>query len=456
MYIFLGAFAGFLGISVGLFVHLCVISTTTSFGVPYLSPFIPASKNLFSSDLIDLPIWKQELRPSFLKPKSLKRQPKISRKWTKNYKGENLWKIFVWLLLRSFQLYRSLDFGPVLLSYPQNAAKEFGSGAVLHYLYVTILVSIFYFIFYKLYKGFEGKNIFDITNFLGGKTLENIFGFCIATYLLVLSVTTIHEFGQDIKNMMFTSSLVSEINLLLILGIALGMYTGIRGLFRTGSVIFPLLVTGVILLFLALYSKIDLTNLTPIFGTGYNQLFLKGSLSIGIFNSLIILFFVAPSLNNLKKTGIYSILFSSATNFLILFLLFSVFPYESLRQNSFAIFELTRMIGFGRFFQRLESIFTLLWIIVACIFLGVALRFAIEIYMRVFNFKYIHRLIPCVALLILNYSILIPDYATAVIIRKVLYNIVSPILFFICPLLILLLAKLKFSGGKNEAILDKS
>lgn len=358
--------------------------------------------------------------------------------------------------MRSFQLYRSLDFGPVLLSYPQNAAKEFGSGAVLHYLYVTILVSIFYFIFYKLYKGFEGKNIFDITNFLGGKTLENIFGFCIATYLLVLSVTTIHEFGQDIKNMMFTSSLVSEINLLLILGIALGMYTGIRGLFRTGSVIFPLLVTGVILLFLALYSKIDLTNLTPIFGTGYNQLFLKGSLSIGIFNSLIILFFVAPSLNNLKKTGIYSILFSSATNFLILFLLFSVFPYESLRQNSFAIFELTRMIGFGRFFQRLESIFTLLWIIVACIFLGVALRFAIEIYMRVFNFKYIHRLIPCVALLILNYSILIPDYATAVIIRKVLYNIVSPILFFICPLLILLLAKLKFSGGKNEAILDKS
>lgn len=84
MYIFLGAFAGFLGISIGLFVHLCVISTATSFGVPYLSPFVPTSKGLFSSDLINLPIWKQELRPKFLKPKVSKRQPKISRKWTSN------------------------------------------------------------------------------------------------------------------------------------------------------------------------------------------------------------------------------------------------------------------------------------------------------------------------------------------------------------------------------------
>lgn len=82
MYIFLGAIGGYLGISVGLFIHLCTISTATSFGVPYLSPFIPVSKKLFSSDLIDVPIWKQELRPKFLKPKVSRRQPKISRKWT--------------------------------------------------------------------------------------------------------------------------------------------------------------------------------------------------------------------------------------------------------------------------------------------------------------------------------------------------------------------------------------
>ncbi len=355
--------------------------------------------------------------------------------------------------LTTFEVVSTLSIiglGPVLLSYPQNAAKNFGSGAVLHYLYITLLVIIFFSIIYKLYKPFNGKDIFDISNYLGGKILESIFGFLIASYLVILSISTIHEFGQDIKNMMFTSSLVSEINLLLIIGIFCGMYTGIRGLFRSSSIIFSILLTGVILMFIALYSKIDLSNLTPIFGTGYKQLFLYGSSSIGIFNSLFILFLIAPNVKNIKKTGLYSIFISSITIILILFLLFTIFPHESLSQNSFAIFELTRMIGFGRFFQRLESIFTLLWIIVACIFLGVALRLALEIFMRIFNLRYINRLIPCITVLTFNLSILIPDYVTSVSIRQILYNLISPILFFISPLLILFFAKLKLSGGKNE------
>ncbi|MBO5180010.1 MAG: GerAB/ArcD/ProY family transporter [Clostridia bacterium] len=139
--------------------------------------------------------------------------------------------------LTTFEVVSTLSIiglGPILLSYPQNAAKEFGSATVLHYLYISILVFIFATILYKLYKPFEGKNIFDISNFLGGKTLESIFGTLLATYLFILSVSTIHEFGQDIKNMMFPNSLVSEINLFLTIGILLGIYTGIRGLFRTG------------------------------------------------------------------------------------------------------------------------------------------------------------------------------------------------------------------------------
>lgn len=34
-------------------------------------------------DLFTLPIWKQENRPSFLKPKEKKKEPKISMKWKK-------------------------------------------------------------------------------------------------------------------------------------------------------------------------------------------------------------------------------------------------------------------------------------------------------------------------------------------------------------------------------------
>ena len=85
VYIFLGAIAGFFGISIGLLVHACVLSTTTSFGVPYLSPYMPLSSSFYSTDLSNVPIWKQEERPTFLKPKKERRQPKISRKWVVNH-----------------------------------------------------------------------------------------------------------------------------------------------------------------------------------------------------------------------------------------------------------------------------------------------------------------------------------------------------------------------------------
>ncbi len=85
-YIFLGAFAGFFGISLGLILHACLLVTTTSFGVPYSSPYVPINSKLGESDLASIPIWKQEERPNFLKPKKQKRQPKISRKWIINSK----------------------------------------------------------------------------------------------------------------------------------------------------------------------------------------------------------------------------------------------------------------------------------------------------------------------------------------------------------------------------------
>ena len=83
IYIFLGASMGFFGISIGLFIHLIILSTTTSFGVPYLSPFTPYRKGAFKDDLLFAsPIWQREFRPIFLKPKAARKEPHISRDWT--------------------------------------------------------------------------------------------------------------------------------------------------------------------------------------------------------------------------------------------------------------------------------------------------------------------------------------------------------------------------------------
>jgi len=84
LYIILGALGGFFAISIGMFIHLSLLSVTTSFSIPYFSPITPVSKNNPRNGLSTAPIWKQEYRADFLKTKRVRKEPKISRRWTKN------------------------------------------------------------------------------------------------------------------------------------------------------------------------------------------------------------------------------------------------------------------------------------------------------------------------------------------------------------------------------------
>ena len=79
-YIFAGFFAGFLGIGITLFIHFLILTSIKSFGVYYLSPYLPAmsmnSKGYFLS-----PMWKREKRSDFLNTKRERKQQHISMQW---------------------------------------------------------------------------------------------------------------------------------------------------------------------------------------------------------------------------------------------------------------------------------------------------------------------------------------------------------------------------------------
>ena len=81
IFIGLAAFAGFLGIAVGIFIYLTYVATIYSFGIPYLAPLPGSDKKGYFSALFVKQIWKRENRPSYLGVKNDKSEPKISRKW---------------------------------------------------------------------------------------------------------------------------------------------------------------------------------------------------------------------------------------------------------------------------------------------------------------------------------------------------------------------------------------
>lgn len=80
IFIFLGIFFGFLGIAVGLFIYLSILVNYSSFGVPYLSPYVPFS-NIDNNGYFFKPMWNREKRSDYLNTKRANKQAHISMKW---------------------------------------------------------------------------------------------------------------------------------------------------------------------------------------------------------------------------------------------------------------------------------------------------------------------------------------------------------------------------------------
>ncbi len=80
LFVFLGAFLGFLGIGVGIFAYISILCSIKSFGVSFMAPFAPTTVG-DSMGYVVPPTWKQENRNSFLSTQKVKRQNDISKKW---------------------------------------------------------------------------------------------------------------------------------------------------------------------------------------------------------------------------------------------------------------------------------------------------------------------------------------------------------------------------------------
>jgi spore germination protein KA len=81
-FILIAAFIGFYGITILIMAFLGLLINLKSFGVPIFAPVAPVTKE-GADTLFRRPVWKQEMRPDYVNPLDKRRQPKVSRGWTK-------------------------------------------------------------------------------------------------------------------------------------------------------------------------------------------------------------------------------------------------------------------------------------------------------------------------------------------------------------------------------------
>ena len=141
-------------------------------------------------------------------------------------------------------------------------------------------------------------------------------------------------------------------------------------------------------------------------------------------------------------SGIW-LLFSIAT------LLF-IFPSIVTTDEILPLYLASRFIEFGRFFQRLDAVFLLIWIISIMSYLSILLSFIVSIFRKVTDFKYSYVVIYVSSLLIFSLALIPQNYAQIHFLETVIYKYFVLILVFIISLLVLILSRLKYKKQNQK------
>lgn len=317
------------------------------------------------------------------------------------------------------------------------------SSAIINVIYVSLISILLSYLFYKLLNKFPTFDILDISNFLGGKILKCLVGSMFLVYFLVISAGLLKNFTFSLQTIYYPFTNVFIITLVFLLSALFISTIKYNAVFRSNLIILPLIITSILFLFFGNIKNYSVNNIFPIMGNGINSTFILGASNIFTFQSLTYLLFLPPYLKDvtkLKKITLISMLLSAfyfLTSVASLILIF--YGYVS-NESLMPLYSAVRYIEFGAFFQRLDSLFLLIWIISFISYLCITINICSNILKKsllINTSKIFHSIIISISILV--FTLIIKNHS----ISTILIENICKLAFFIIlamSLIILLLA----------------
>lgn len=341
----------------------------------------------------------------------------------------------------------------IVLNVPNIIILSAGSGAIINIIYVSIIAIIFATILAKLFKNFSGKDILDISEYLGGKYLKVIVGTLFIIFFLFLSALSTRYLCNSVKIIYFVKSPLVFLLLFFIIPSIIANKIGLKSI--SGINVIIVLAVTISLFFLLMSSSphFDITNCFPIFGNGLNEVFLFGATNIFAFTGLAYLYFLPPLLKeykDFKSVSVISTIISAIC--LILSIASLILALSSLLKTDeiISIYLITRMISVGNFLERLDAIFIFVWFLSLLSSLSLTFFYILNILKKITNIKTIKPLCSPLGFIVLGSSLFIKNYAQVKFWGSYVYRYYFIVLVFGVGLTILILSNIKYKKGKNN------
>lgn len=279
----------------------------------------------------------------------------------------------------------------VFYTNPGAVIKTVGTaGWWVTFISAMLSLAAFLFVVYPLLKRFPGNSLVEIFEKVFGSILGKAVSVIFVGYFIFVAGANIREFVEMIKAYNLPYTPPSVIIFTFLLPVALIAYLGLETLARLAHLSFWPVVLGIFVILLLAYPLYIFDGIFPLGGYGLKNNVFVATTRSSAYNEVIILAFFVTSLQGLKhvKTAaITSLLITGTAISLVIFCSTMAFDYTTAKEHVSNLFELSRAIQFGRFFQRTESIFLIIWVIASVVYVSVFFYTAISIFCRTFTIK---------------------------------------------------------------------
>ncbi len=342
-----------------------------------------------------------------------------------------------------------------IVTLSKNLLSNTKSATLINLIYVGIIALLFAYIIFRLLRNFASLDIIDISQYLGGPIFKNIVGGIFIAYFIGTSSNLLREFCEGLRVAFFPMTNILFILIPFILVLFLTNSLSFSSNIKTVSLVFPFVLISIVFLFFGNFQNFSFERMFPLLGKGFSDTFITGIGNIFAFSGISCLYFIPPYLKEpqqMKKIcltsviiGLFYFLFCTAT----VLLLFSFFVDVD---EVLPLYSAASYIEFGVFFQRLEPLFMLIWILEIGCYMIIINRFSIHIFQKMTNLKSQKPLAMIFPLFVLGIALLPQNYSIIRFLETNIYSYFIIAVVFVLGITILFLANLKKRKERKNSL----
>ena len=340
----------------------------------------------------------------------------------------------------------------LIMNTSRDIIAQSGSSAWINVIYISIIAIIFALLLYKLFKNFTSSDIIDVSEYLGGKPLKILTSVLYLILFLTFVSIILRDFTETLKIIYFITTPIIFIMGFFIIGIVFANRLGFNVMAKINLIILPFMLISILIILFSEPQYYVAERLTPILGYGGTETFLSGLTNIFAYSGIAYLYFLMPLIEKktqFKKISVISLILSSIFLFLSVTTLLLTFSIKMIDEELMPIYLITRIIEYGRFFQRTDALFIFLWVLSFLAYLSVLTHFVIYSFKKITNIKNENGMLYCFAVIILGIALIPNSIIEVKNFSDVAFKyLVIGIVFIISPI-ILFLANLKYKKKNN-------